>query len=172
MDQQNPDSILSMIRGRLINRFRGMVRCRCSMVGWLGCMIFWFTWFSTVWNISYITTVSVNSVFYSLDTTIGKSNMIFATCGITISFFICSKINISVVISNGIGIFICCREIFIFGFMVGWCRGMVLGRGMVRGRGRMLWSRSWGLISQSNGSQGKNNKYLLKIIYKQYILQK
>ena len=72
--------------------------------------------------------------------------MVLTTGNITISFFILSKVDASIVILDGIGIFISRRMIFIFGFLVGRSWGIGWGRGMV---------------SQSYGSQGKDDQNLI-----------
>ena len=81
-------------------------------------MVFGFTRFATVCDISNITTITINSVSHSLDSTIWKSNMVLTIGTITIAMFIGTKIKTRVFIFDDIGIFIICGSIFICGFWV------------------------------------------------------
>ena len=121
--------------GRLVDRLRGVFGGR--FVGRFMVIVFGF---STVRNISYIATVSINRVFHSLDTAIRQQNMVRSAGCITISGFVLTKVKSSIVILDGIVVVVGRMGIFVFGFMVRWGRA----------------------ISQGNSCQAKNDENLEK----------
>jgi len=132
------------MRGRIISWSRGMVWSN-RLIGWLRgmvrsrmrSMIFWFTNFTTVADISNITTIFIDCISHSLDSTIWKSHMVFTISNtITITMLIGTKMKTSIIILNSIAIFVIYgRLVFIFGF------GVVVGcrfsRWVIRGRRSM-----------------------------------
>ena len=145
---------LGVVRGgRLVRRSglvgRGRVIFGGRFVRRFVVIVFGFT---TVRNISNVATVSINRVFYSLDTAIRQQNMVRSAGGITISGFILTKVKSSIVILDGIVVIVSGVGVFVFGFMVGW--GGFVGRGRVVGWG--------GAISQGNSGQAKNDENLEK----------
>ena len=125
-------------RGCVVNRCRLVGRCRCRLVG----CVFGFT---RVLNISNISRISIHTVGYSLDSAIGKGNIVASRGGISVTAFALSKVDSRIVISSGV-------DIVVSGGNIGVDRGGVVGRGGCIGR----WARG------SNGSDegSKSNKGL------------
>ena len=84
-----------------------MVRCRpvsrCRLVSRCG---FVFLGISGILNICNISTVSVNTVGYSLGTAIGEENIVCATGSVAISGLTLTKVDSSIVIFYVISIFV------------------------------------------------------------------
>ena len=122
----------------MVHRCRLVGRCRCRLVG----CVFGFT---RVLNISNISRISIHTVSYSLDSAIGKGNVVASRGSISVTAFALSKVDSRVVISSGV-------DIIVSGGNIGVDRGGVVGRG----GGISRWARG------SNGSDkgSKGNKGL------------
>ena len=154
---------LSVVRGSRLVRRSGLVD-RLGGVFWgrfVGRFMVIVFGFSTVRNISNITTVSINRVFHSLDTAIRQQNMVRSAGGITISGFILTKVKSSIVILDGIVVVVSRVGVFIFGFVIG--RGGFVGGSWVVSWGRFVGGGGvvgWGTVSQDNGSQAESDENL------------
>ena len=78
-------------RGSMVNR------CGGRLVGF----VFGFT---RVLNISNISAITINTVSYSLDSAIGKGNIVASRGSISITVFSLTKVDSRVVISGGVSI--------------------------------------------------------------------
>ena len=124
-----------MIRGRLVGRSRLVSWGR--LVGWgrlvswgrvvfggrgvfWGRLVFIIMGFAAVSNFSNVSGVSIIRVSHSLGTTIGQENMVRSAGSISVSGFILTKVESSIVILDGIVVVVGRVGVFIFGFMVRW----------------------------------------------------
>ena len=110
-----------MVRGR-----SWVVRSRGRVVRSRGRSVFGLT---SICNISDVSTITINTVCYSLNSAIGKSNIVTSRSRVSITFFISTKVNSSIVISNGISVVVCSWDISICGGRV--VRGWGIDRGRV-----------------------------------------
>uniref|UniRef100_A0A0K2TF69 Uncharacterized protein n=1 Tax=Lepeophtheirus salmonis TaxID=72036 RepID=A0A0K2TF69_LEPSM len=65
-------------------------------------LIFWISWNTLVFDISNKSSIVISSVSDSLDTTIGKSNLIGSSDSLGIRVFLSSELGSRVVISNAV----------------------------------------------------------------------
>ena len=117
-----------MVRGRswVVRSRSRVVRSRGRVVRSRGRSVFGLT---SICNISDVSTITINTVSYSLDSSIGKSNIVTSRSGVSVTFFIGTKVNSSIVISNGISVVVCSWDISVCGG-----RGISRGWGIDRGR--------------------------------------
>ena len=121
-----------VVWGRLVNRCWWVVRSRSRVVRSRGRSVFSLT---IICNISDVSTITINTVSYSLDSSIGKSNIVTSRSRVSVTFFIGTKVNSGIVISNSISVVVGSWDISISGGRV------VRGRGWGIDRGRLVRSR-------------------------------
>ena len=117
-----------MIRSGLISGSGLIFRLR--LVSWLI-----FLSISRVLNIGDVSRISINTVGYSLGTTIGQQNVVFAGGSITVPVFALTKVQTSVIILNIVAVVVMGGLSFVGGFFVGGgvVRGGSVGGGVVGG---------------------------------------
>ena len=124
----------------LVNRCWWVVRSRSWVVRSRGRSVFGL---ASVCNISDISTITIDTVSYSLDSAIGKGNSVASRGSISITSFGLAEVNSRVVILGSIGI--------------------VVDRGSIRvdrGRVTISWGRErgrWGSHSSGNKGSKSNN---------------
>ena len=137
-------------RGRVISRFGGWVVR-------LGLRV---DWSAFVFDISNITVVVISGVGHSLDTAIGKSNLVRSRNGFAVSGLLSVEFGSRVFISDTV-----CESIRLRGLIVVRSWGIGGGRGMVG---------SWGSSGKSGGNshdggedgKGIHNKYVSLSVHK------
>ena len=135
-----------MIRSGPVNG-SGLVS-RSGLVGRSGLV---FLSISIVLDISDVSRISINTVGYSLGTTVGKENGVFSSGSITVPGFIGTKVDTGIIVLDIVSVVISGRGVIVGGFFIG--RGVV-SRGSVGG----------GTVSGSQSQKGGEcNKGLKKL---------
>jgi hypothetical protein len=113
-------------------------------------------WFTRVLDISNVSSGWVRGVGYSLETTVGKVDVVLSLCGITIASFRCTKVGSAEAIGNSIRVVISWGNIGVdWGSNSNWSRSIGWSRG----------NKSWCSVlgsSCSGSNEGKQSNEALK----------
>jgi hypothetical protein len=112
---------------------------------------------SGVLDISNVSSVGIRGVGNSLETTIGKGNVVFSLGGISVAVLRSTEVSTAVSVIDSIGVVVCWGNIG-----VNWGRSVSGGRCVSRGRGI---DGCWGILGSSTGNshKGKQSNKALKV---------